>query len=203
MSSVNKTKYEQEIATSISGKDWKKLASICEEFELDVAAEVSNVAPNYGVHLLAYLLLNDQNLARFLWKRIPSSVKSSKPEYSAIWKIGQAMWTKNYPEFYKALVGFNWTDAHRTLVQQLGESFRNTTFMLLSRAFTLISPQDASVYLGLTQADTLKLTGQQGWVLDQKTNMIKTKPIPTGQQEGTSLVQLQQLTEYFCYLESQ
>jgi len=200
-----KAKHDQETQQSFTVKDWKKIIYLCEEFELEAALEAGNIqtTPNYGIHLLAYLLVNDLNNARFLWKRIPTQIKSANHELAAIWKIGQTMWTKNYPEIYKAIVGFNWSDAHIPYIQVLAESFRNNVFHLLSKSFTIISVDDASTYLGLTPQNTIQLTTQNGWLHDANTNLLTPKPIPDGKQQSTSLVHLQQLTEYFCYLETQ
>ncbi|KAF5196189.1 Cop9 signalosome complex subunit [Thalictrum thalictroides] len=41
----------------------------------------------YATHLLGYIYVNDLNSARFLWKSIPSSIKETKPEVVAAWKI--------------------------------------------------------------------------------------------------------------------
>jgi hypothetical protein len=46
-------------------------------------------------------------------------VKTAKPELTAIWKIGKAMWNKDYAELYKAFNSYNWTDAYKVLVTAL------------------------------------------------------------------------------------
>lgn len=41
--------------------------------------------------------------AKFLWKRIPQSVKAKSPELAQIWQVGQKMWLKDWPSVYIAL----------------------------------------------------------------------------------------------------
>jgi hypothetical protein len=69
------------------------------------------VQPLYAHHLLACLLVNDLNNARFLWKRVPAELKKvgASPleshlnaqehgELTAMWKIGQSLWDRNYDQ---------------------------------------------------------------------------------------------------------
>ena len=41
--------------------------------------------------------------AKFLWKRIPESIKADHPELQKIWSVGMALWERNLPEAYAAL----------------------------------------------------------------------------------------------------
>ncbi len=50
-------------------------------------------------------------------------LKNPKSEFAAIWKIGQAMWKKDYAGVYSAVVGFTWSEPYATLVKILTGSF--------------------------------------------------------------------------------
>ena len=58
----------------------------CEELELLIHEEelsevsVDEAGKLYCVHLLSYLLKNDLNNARFLWKRIPVQFRTSEEQ---------------------------------------------------------------------------------------------------------------------------
>eukprot|EP01114_Cavostelium_apophysatum_P023981 TRINITY_DN922_c0_g1_i1.p2 TRINITY_DN922_c0_g1~~TRINITY_DN922_c0_g1_i1.p2 ORF type:complete len:205 (-),score=29.26 TRINITY_DN922_c0_g1_i1:846-1460(-) len=201
-----KAKHDSELQVLLLKGEWKSALLQCEEYELELASssEATNPAnaPNYGVQLLLYYLVNDLSNARFLWKRITSQHKSGKPELAAIWQIGQALWSKKYDDIYKTLNGFAWTEPHKTLVAALLESFRRQTFVLLSKSFVAISVPDAAAYLGIPEAETLKVAATSGWAHDSQTNFLSPKPVSEQKEQGTGLTQLQQLTEYFCYLES-
>jgi len=200
-----KAKLDQELGLLISSGEWKKAILAFEEYELEIAADGISVgnAPNYAIQLLMYLLCNDLNNAKYLWKRISPNIKSSAPELEAVWKVGQAIWAKNYVEVYKCLRGFSWSDPVRQLISVLEDSFRKSAMTLLSESYTAVSISDACSYLGLTTADVVKAAAQLNWGIDQASNMLMPKPIEIQKDRGTSLVHLQQLTDYFCHLESQ
>lgn len=48
--------------------------------------------------------------AKYLWKRIPASVKSANAEIGQIWAVGQQMWQRDFPAAYKALVAVTWSE---------------------------------------------------------------------------------------------
>lgn len=200
MSSVNKPKHDAEAKKYIASEDWNKLLEICEDFEFEVVNDPNPPVPNYGIQLLSYLIVGDLDNARFLWKRIPSNIKSAQTNLKTIWKIGQAMWTRNYIEFYKTING-NWDPIHKPLVEALLASFRRKTFFLLSKAYDILSVNDACNYLGLSKQEVIKLASEHGWIHENE--YFRVKPIKEEKIQSTGIKQLEQLTEYFCYLEQQ
>jgi len=201
-----KAKHDADLNVVLSKQEWDRAANMCEEYELDFASSSepsnSNNIPNYGIHLIIYYFTNNLNNARFLWKRIPVSVKSSKPEYAAIWAIGKSLWARDYPAIYKSLTAFNFTEPHKGLITLFQANFRQHTFQLLSRAYTAIGVDDAAIFLGLPVADTVKLATQHGWAHDSKSNVFTPKVSSENKNQGTGLPQLQQLTDYFTFCNS-
>lgn len=62
------------------------------------------------------------------------------------------------------------------LVTRFTEHFRRKTFILLSRAYTLISPKAAASYLGLAEGGEATIVAKavaEGWVWDEGTRMLK------------------------------
>lgn len=57
--------------------------------------------------------------AKYLWKRIPQSVKGSTPELTEIWAVGQSMWKRDFPAIYKALNAVTWSDTVAEVMKQL------------------------------------------------------------------------------------
>ena len=49
------------------------------------------------MHLAAYLLRDELDSARFLWKRLPTEAKAD-PELQAMWAVGTAMWRHKHAE---------------------------------------------------------------------------------------------------------
>jgi len=200
-----KAKYEKELYEAISKKEWARVAVVCEEYEMDLWSSNEQIdigtLPHYSVQLITYLILNDLVNARFLWKRIPSPVKSGRPELGSIWTIGKAMWQKNYIEVYKSIRGVNWPDAYKPLLAVLEEVYRSRMITLLSKAYTAISLVDAQILLGLSLQDVQKVASLFGWKIDQGNNICYPQSIQESKVQTTSLPQLQQLTDYVCYLE--
>lgn len=67
-----------------------------------------------------------RNSARFLWKSIPAKIKESRPEVMAVWKIGQRLWTRDYPGVYVAVREFEWSSEVVDIVNAFeGEEISN------------------------------------------------------------------------------
>lgn len=60
--------------------------------------------PQVYTQLLAvYLYQYDLCNAKYLWKRIPNSVKFGNVELQNIWKVGKKMWQRDFLGIYVAL----------------------------------------------------------------------------------------------------
>uniref|UniRef100_A0A0D6R5X1 CSN8/PSMD8/EIF3K domain-containing protein n=1 Tax=Araucaria cunninghamii TaxID=56994 RepID=A0A0D6R5X1_ARACU len=188
---------------AIESKHYHKIADICDELELQLAA-LGIKEPDgwpYSIHLLGHIYIQDINSARFLWKRIPSSVKESQPELAAVWKIGQCMWTHDYPGVHCALCDFNWSPEVQQIINALSESYTKKVFELLLAAYSTISVVDTARFLGMTEEDAISYTLQEGWTLDTELQMltVKRRPVVVDQKLDSST--LQNLTEYVFHLE--
>ncbi|RXN29076.1 COP9 signalosome complex subunit 8 [Labeo rohita] len=64
----------------------------------------------YSQLLVLYLLHNDMNNARYLWKRIPQAIKAANPELAAIWAVGQRIWQRDFPGIYTAIAAYQWSE---------------------------------------------------------------------------------------------
>ncbi|RYR35601.1 hypothetical protein Ahy_A10g050736 isoform B [Arachis hypogaea] len=102
----------------LESKSYDKVADICDNLMLQVASDGIAYHDDwpYSIHLLAHIYVHDINSARFLWKSIPSSVKESQPEVTAVWKIGQRLWLRDYAEVHEAIRGYEWSQDLQGLV---------------------------------------------------------------------------------------
>jgi len=196
-----KEKHEQQLALLFTKHDWRKVAACCEEYELYVSSQTTDI-PDYAVHLASYLLCFDLINARYLWKRIPSSVKSTNIELNGLWKIGRALWLKSYADVYSAIREFSWPEPLKSLVLLLEDSFRKQMFVFISKSYTSILLSDACLYLGLPSDQTVLLATEHGWTYDSTAQMLNPKAMEESKEYSTSLIHLQQLTDYFCALEN-
>ena len=158
---------------------WEELVSECEKYEIErwerepnieeekekkgEEEELSEDSKHYRLQLVLYLLQNDLDTARHLWKRIPSHIKHSDSELAALWTLGQNLWSRNYSQFYRAASAFEWSPFLSPLVVRLLVSIRSHLFDLLSRSYSSISLSDASSFLGLSADDTFALATQANW----------------------------------------
>ena len=95
-----------------------------------------------------------RNNARFLWKRL----KNADEETAAVWRIGQALWNRQYGEAHKAIHGFQWSAALAPQITSLEATLRARTAGLLAKAYTGISVSDTADHLGLDEQSTVVCT---------------------------------------------
>ncbi|MED6157423.1 COP9 signalosome complex subunit 8 [Stylosanthes scabra] len=187
----------------LESKSYDKLADLCDGLMLQVASD--GIAYHdewpYSIHLLAHIYVHDINSARFLWKSIPSSVKESQPEVTAVWKIGQRLWLRDYAGVHEATRAFDWSQDLQGLVAAFSELYTKKMFQLLLSAYSTISIQDTASFLGMNEDDATNYVLQHGWTVDPASRMftVKKQPIVTEQKLDPS--KLQRLTEYVFHLE--
>ncbi|KAI7992858.1 COP9 signalosome complex subunit 8 [Camellia lanceoleosa] len=164
----------------MASKSYDKIADICDD------------------HILQAHTLNS---ARFLWKSIPSSLKESRLEMVAVWKIGQLLWMRDYAGVHEAIRGFNWSQETRDLVASFSDVYTKKMFQLLLSAYSTISIQDASLFLGMNEDDATNYVLQQGWSVDPASRMLTVKKQPVVTEQKLDPSKLQRFTEYVFHLE--
>ncbi|XP_044491105.1 COP9 signalosome complex subunit 8 [Mangifera indica] len=191
------------LTQALVSKSFEKIADICDELMLQVAADGINFQDEwpYTIHLLGHIYVNDINSARFLWKSIPVGIKESQPEVVAAWGIGQKLWTRDYAGVYESIRGFQWSQEAQDLVNAFSELYTKRMFQLLVSAYSTISVQDTALFLGMNEEDATYYVIQQGWNLDPASQMLTVKKQPNGIEQKLDPSKLQRLTEYVFHLE--
>ncbi|ESR45538.1 hypothetical protein CICLE_v10002548mg [Citrus x clementina] len=192
------------LTDALASKSYEKIADICDDLMLKVAAEGIAFQDEwpYVIHLLGYYYVNDINSARFLWKSIPSTIKDSRAEVVAAWKIGQHLWTRDYAGVYDAIRGFDWSQEAQALVAAFSELYTKRMFQLLMSAYSTISTQDTALFLGMNEDDAAYSdVQQQGWTLDPASRMLTVKKQPHVTEQKLDPSKMQCLTEYVFHLE--
>ncbi|XP_048594547.1 COP9 signalosome complex subunit 8-like [Brassica napus] len=150
------------VTDALAVKSFDKIADICDTLMLQVAAEGISFHDDwpYAIHLLGYFYLDDCDSARFLWKTIPASVKESKPEVAAAWRIGQKLWTRDYAGVHEAIRGFDWSQDAKDMVAAFSDVYTKRMFQLLLSAYSTITIRDLALFLGMAEDDatTCKLS---------------------------------------------
>ncbi|KAL7227832.1 hypothetical protein ACSBR1_022669 [Camellia fascicularis] len=188
---------------AMASKSYDKIADICDDLILQVSTQGITFQDEwpYSIHLLGHIYIDDINSARFLWKSIPSSVKESRPELVAVWKIGQRLWMRDHAGVHEAIRGFNWCQETRDLVASFSDVYTKKMFQLLLSAYSTISIQDASLFLGMNEDDATNYVLQQGWSVDPASRMLTVKKQPVVTEQKLDPSKLQRLTEYVFHLE--
>ncbi|KAK9768715.1 hypothetical protein K7432_000398 [Basidiobolus ranarum] len=186
----------------IQQKDYKGLVSACEELEFHVAIGRIDVPLNtlYSFLFAGYLLTNELNASRFLWKRLSTDLKEDS-ELRNFHRIFVSLWKREYPTVYEEITRSSWTNPLLVqLNQELMTIIRERMFGLISTAYSHISIADTSRYLGVPEADLPSSLQPRGWEMTE--NGFIPKQIEKKVEQTTGLEQLDQLAGYVMYLES-
>ncbi|XP_029462345.1 COP9 signalosome complex subunit 8 [Rhinatrema bivittatum] len=181
---------------------FRKLLEQCEDQELEAPGGIATPQV-YGRLLALYLLHNDMDNARYLWKRIPPAIRSANSELGGIWSVGQRIWQRDYPGIYTSISAQPWSENIQSIMEALKDATRRRAFELVSHAYTSISADDFAAFVGLPVEDAVKGVLEQGWQADSVTRMVMPKKpesapvalIPNEQQ-------LARLTDYVAFLEN-
>ncbi|XP_005997464.1 COP9 signalosome complex subunit 8 isoform X2 [Latimeria chalumnae] len=179
-----------------------KLLEQCEDQELEAPGGVATPQV-YGQLLALYLLNNDTNNARYLWKRIPTAIKSANPELGGIWTVGQRIWQRDFPGIYTSIGALQWSEAIQPIMEALKDATRRRAFGLVAQAYTSISADDFAAFVGLPVEEAVKGVLEQGWQADPATRMVipkKPDPLPVALIPNEQ--QLARLTDYVAFLEN-
>ncbi|CAG9769083.1 unnamed protein product [Ceutorhynchus assimilis] len=177
-----------------------KLAEDLERQELETPTGIGS--PQLYSQLLAiYLYQNDLCNAKFLWKRIPVSIKTSYPELGQIWTVGQHLWKSDFPATYKALNAVNWTETVDEIMKNVQIIVRSRAVDLISKAYTSITLETILVMTGLPADACLQACIEKGWRVEPDTKMIypvrpALKPLAQPSSE------LFKLTDFVSFLEN-
>ncbi|KAG5876456.1 hypothetical protein JTB14_032689 [Gonioctena quinquepunctata] len=182
--------------------DLNQLAQDLERQEL----EAPNATPSPQVYeqlLATYLYQNDLCNAKYLWKRIPQSVKSSNPELGHIWDVGQSMWNRDFPAIYKALNAVTWSETVVDIMKMVQDVVRARAVDLISQAYSSITLDTVSAMTGLSPDVCIPACADRGWKFEPDTKMIH--PVRNTIEhigQTSSEDQLYKLTDFVSFLEN-
>ncbi|KAH9079152.1 COP9 signalosome [Lactarius deliciosus] len=165
--------------------------------------------------VLSYLIVNDLPSAKFALLRIPDAV-ASVPLAQATLKLFASVWERRYENIFsrgEALSNLARKADHLQedsaeliagLVGTFIESFRQRTFVLVSKAYTTIPLSLAQVYLGLRSDHLLRVTSLEGWHFDAHSQILtpvriaRTEPSPA----SSTLLMFEGVTDNVARLET-
>ncbi|XP_025744879.1 COP9 signalosome complex subunit 8 isoform X5 [Callorhinus ursinus] len=180
-----------------SAFSFKKLLDQCENQELEAPGGIAT-PPVYGQLLALYLLHNDMNNARYLWKRIPPAIKSANSELGGIWSVGQRIWQRDFPGIYTTINAHQWSETVQPIMEALRDATRRRAFALVSQAYTSIIADDFAAFVGLPVEEAVKVTGALDVSFNRFIPLSEPAPVPPIPNEQ----QLARLTDYVAFLEN-
>ncbi|XP_023380959.1 COP9 signalosome complex subunit 8-like [Pteropus vampyrus] len=172
-----------------SAFSFKKLLDQCENQELEAPGGIAT-PPVYGQLLALYLLHNDMNNARYLWKRIPPAIKSVS--ILLMFYYFNVIMTFVYlllcfPICLLSLLKLTGVLEPITRVSGIAagsplsffslalDATRRRAFTLVSQAYTSIVAEDFAAFVGLPVEEAVKGILEQGWQADSTTRMVTPK----------------------------
>ena len=114
--------------------------------------------------------------ARFLWKRLPSTLKTSaienKSELYHVWSLIQLFIERKYSAAFTLIqqqraANFQWSTLEtRNLVEQLVDVSKKRLLDLISLAYLSINVQEMASLFGVSDTDAINLGLSENWSLD-------------------------------------
>lgn len=154
------------------------VASLCEAGEYDQVIEKYEEAQKAGGfngesapqdwyvrHMFCCFITDRLAEAKFLWKRISDEYKTKagkNSELNATWKVGQALWSKNYVEVHRSLNGFAWRIS-ADLVDHFKSSYQKKMINLIAKAYQKIRSEKAADLLGVIPSNLEGIVNEMGW----------------------------------------
>jgi len=180
----------------------QKMREHLEKAEMEAAGCVP--APEVYARLLAVCLYQqDLCSAKFLWKRVPETIKCAG-ELTRLWDIGRALWNGDIPKVFEVIGEGQWSDSVAAIVAALKDRVRQQSLELVAAAYTSIKVPDFSRLVGCsgeTEALALALA-QPGWTLDpDQTHICPAMKKATTIETPAAEQQLDQLTQFVAFLE--
>jgi hypothetical protein len=167
-------------------------------------------------HLIVLYLIEDETQkAKFLWKRIPAHLKSdAQSELRRVWLVAQNLIQRNYAQAFdhvNANKNIAWQSEELTrLFDLLVETSRERLFELVRVAYTSIGCHELAQMLGLSEQETSRIALSQGWSMDPTNESYLITPKKNCANLASSSTnniipnrtQMQQLTSLVSFLET-
>ena len=121
--------------------------------------------------------------AKFLWKRLPTHLKSENSELHRLWLIAQCLIQRKYAQAFEIVNQYkqsnqNWQNQElRNLIDYLIQKSKERFFLLVNVAYSSISIRELALNLGLSAEETTKIALNQGWSIDNTNSFLLPKKL--------------------------
>lgn len=182
-------------------QNYASLAFDLENQELTTSGKCSDRI--YAQLLAVYLLNNDLQNAKFLWKRIPEQTKNSSSDLKEIWKIGKLLLQRKTSQVYPLIDSYQWPNFLVNIVKELKEETMKQTLNLIQKSYSYISIDAFKKMLYITSDEQLlEILSTMGWQLDGDEGILITKTQPVFQSLSSNQDHLEKLVLHVTFLEN-
>jgi COP9 signalosome complex subunit 8 len=190
-----------------AGDDIPALVAAAEEFELDLGHETLSDEVSlslYTIQLAAYLLTEQLELARHLWRRLPSEKRETHAEICALWEVCRSMWQQDHAAVQSGIAAFGWSPLMAPLMARLQVDALVRGFAICSQAYCRVTAAHLSTVLGVPEARVHELAEKAGWTVDAEEPGVYLPVAPEVPPETIELpAQLEKLTNYVAHIEKE
>merc|ERR1719362_1272787 len=162
--------------------------------------QTSNLGGLYAVHLLALLHEGRLSAGRFLWKRVPLSVRE-QPQAAAAHAALAALWRSQHAEFFKQLRAGPWDAPLQPLVEKTISRTREQLLDQLGNAYEAIALERISEISDLSASEARAVCVARNWSVDESGFAIPMRTKANEDQLQMGEQQLQKLANFVTYLE--
>lgn len=142
--------------------------------------------------------------ARYLWKRIPSTVKTGNVELDKLWTVYVSLWQNDLTAFFKAIT-FTWTSSVADLMGELRAKIYQETIALIGLAYSSIFEDRLGDMIAQTPEAVGETCQALGWTIEDgpypRLVIPKRAPDSEGETAGAE-EQLAKLTDFVSFLEN-
>ncbi|CAO3689730.1 hypothetical protein G6F70_000696 [Rhizopus microsporus] len=151
------------IAVLINEQKYADLFEYCQQLEIQSVTNVNvDLQVVYPIYLASSVFINDFQAARYIRKRIKKRNINTE-QIEAIWRVIAALINKSYPEAYKQMDSFGWTEWMQILVSRIKEKLRNEMLSLIPKVYSSIDLSQVSNLFGVQGNELITELTNRGW----------------------------------------
>ena len=157
----------------------------------------------YTVYMALFLIVDDLEGARHLWRRAPAELTSdSVGPFSRSWGVGKCLYKQDVANAYRLLGAAPWPSDVDAIVSVLRQAICDRALLVLSKAYKKVSVSTLASYGGFTSTEeALEACKVLGWCADpSQEGYVVVAPLTNGAVTSSELKNhmklMQSLTSY-------
>ena len=149
---------KEQLHAAIEVSNWALVSRICDEVEFD-----ATTSPEHTIQFLTYLLLDQIQEARFLWKRIPEALRT--PEISSAYRLFCCLWHREHANFFQEVQASQevWSPTSRPVAEAMVLAVRERVLDLVSQSFLSIPTTELASMMGVDGLTAEQAARDRNW----------------------------------------